>query len=547
MPADNIFVPIQQDDVLGQIPIHIKHPLPRLRVEDSADKPIQTNRFYANAFLGKQDQPIWFQPYFIWWGRGGSDPNQFPTWGMNVGHVEGGDLEVWGLGTQDLKSRRGSAADSPKLTFPIVQGMSFITVGYRNASPLVRTAGKGFQGDLSNPVFIGRSTKYRFKDCEGREWLMYINPASGVEYDGTKLTKIDANTIIFSSNFQGTIQVAKNPSGTDAEALYDKAYGTFVAEAKVYATVNDSRGTYGLTYKKIGSGPLLMFLLPHHLQSLDPEFKSSITKLQLQTTTKGTATAVWTVADSLSFTETNLPTTMTFAPWTHSLTTARIRFPPDFLLFLTSVAELDLRRAISEPITQDSYYLAGKSLSRFANLLWVIKEILNNPEWVARGLEKLKEEMARYIDNVARSPLYYDDTWKGLVTKAGLDGGQGSDCGNTFYNDHHIHFGYFIHTAAVMGALDPGWLEQGVNKRFINMLVKLFKDIAESEYEGRDFPFQRCFDWYAGHSWAKGLFDSADGKDEESTSEDGFASYAIKMWGKVIGDTNMEKRGTATS
>lgn len=69
------------------------------------------------------------------------------------------------------------------------------------------------------------------------------------------------------------------------------------------------------------------------------------------------------------------------------------------------------------------------------------------------------------------------------------------------------------------------------------------KDIAESEYEGRDFPFQRCFDWYAGHSWAKGLFESADGKDEESTSEDGFASYAIKMWGKVIGDANMEKRG----
>jgi len=31
--------------------------------------------------------------------------------------------------------------------------------------------------------------------------------------------------------------------------------------------------------------------------------------------------------------------------------------------------------------------------------------------------------------------------------------------------------------------------------------------------------------------------------DEESSSEDTFASYAIKMWGKVSGDANMEARG----
>jgi endo-1,3(4)-beta-glucanase len=39
------------------------------------------------------------------------------------------------------------------------------------------------------------------------------------------------------------------------------------------------------------------------------------------------------------------------------------------------------------------------------------------------------------------------------------------------------------------------------------------------------------------------LFACEDGKDQESTGEDGFASYALKMWGKVIGDANMEKRG----
>ena len=66
-------------------------------------------------------------------------------------------------------------------------------------------------------------------------------------------------------------------------------------------------------------------------------------------------------------------------------------------------------------------------------------------------LEKLKLELARYVDNSVKVPIYYDDTWKGLVSRAGLtEGDPGSDFGNSFYNDHHFHYGYFIYTAAVV-------------------------------------------------------------------------------------------------
>jgi endo-1,3(4)-beta-glucanase len=71
----------------------------------------------------------------------------------------------------------------------------------------------------------------------------------------------------------------------------------------------------------------------------------------------------------------------------------------------------------------------------------------------------------------------------------------------------------------------------------------LVKDFCESDYAGRDFPWQRSFDWWHGHSWAKGLWEAADGKDQESSSEDGFASFAVKMWGRIAGDAAMEKRG----
>ena len=96
-----------------------------------------------------------------------------------------------------------------------------------------------------------------------------------------------------------------------------------------------------------------------------------------------------------------------------------------------------------------------------------------------------------------------------------------------------------MYTAAVIGHLDPTWLGQGSNKAWVNALVRDFANPVADEY----FPFQRSFDWFHGHSWAKGLFESGDGKDQESTSEDIFATYAIKMWGRVIQDPNMEARG----
>lgn len=432
-----------------------------------------------------------------------------------------------------------STPQEPKMTFPVVQGMSFVTAGYRNAMPTIQTGGKGFV-DFIGPAMIGRSAKYRVKDLDGRDWVIYVNPVPGIDYAADRFFKLDANTIIGPPSFKGTIQVARNPIGAEGEAIYDKASGAFVSEAKLTAVVNDNRATYALNYVKIGTSPLLMFGLPHHIQSLDAELRPWITSLQLRTTTKGVATAVW--AEKLSFTEPSLPVTMHFGPWNPSMNAnTRLRYPTEVLALIAAVAERDLRRAMTEAIPQDSMYYAGKSLAKFATIVWVCKDVLTNDTLATAGLEKLKQEISRYVANQQLHPLFYDDTWKGVVSNAGFDD-PNADFGNTYYNDHHFHFGYFVYTSAVIAYHDPAWLGQGDNKAWTNMLVK---DFAESDYSGRDYPFSRSFDWYHGHSWAKGLFESADGKDQESTSEDGFASFAVKMWGKVSGDANMEKRGTS--
>jgi endo-1,3(4)-beta-glucanase len=438
----------------------------------------------------------------------------------------------------NINLNRDSSVWEPTITFPVVQGMSFVTGGYRNATPVIQCPGRGFRL-ISGPVFVGKSTKYGVIDADGYSWVIYINPIPAIHYDTTAFVAIDTNTFVGPAGFKGTIQVAKNPLGAEGEALYDRATGAFVSEANLTATVTEARGAYSLSYTKVGRSPLLMFVLPHHIQSLDPDLRSHVTRLRLRTTTKGIATAIW--AERLTFIEPNLPTTMGFGPWTPATGLTKTRFSNPTLEIISAAAERDIESVMSEKIPEDSMYYAGKTLAKFATIVWILKEVVVNntaTSWTT-GLDRLKAEMAKYVENRQRYPLFYDDSWKGLVSNAGFSD-PGADFGNTYYNDHHFHYGYFVYACAVIGYLDPEWVGQGDNRAWVNSLVK---DFAESDYHGRDYPWSRSFDWYHGHSWAKGLFESADGKDEESTSEDGFASLAVKMWGRVVGDANMEKRG----
>ena len=89
---DNIFVPIQQENILPQIPIGRHHPVPRKGVEDDDKRTMHTNKFYANAFLGAQNMPVWTHPYHVWWGKGWLETGVLQSFGMNVGHVEEGDV-----------------------------------------------------------------------------------------------------------------------------------------------------------------------------------------------------------------------------------------------------------------------------------------------------------------------------------------------------------------------------------------------------------------------------------------------------------------------
>jgi endo-1,3(4)-beta-glucanase len=166
-------------------------------------------------------------------------------------------------------------------------------------------------------------------------------------------------------------------------------------------------------------------------------------------------------------------------------------------------------------------------------------DLLDSVEAAEAGLKNLQTAFAIFARNEQKFPLVHDTAWGGIVSSASyVTGDPGADFGNSYYNDHHFHYGYFIYTAAVIGHLDPSWIPE--NKSFVNTLVR---DIANPSTQDPYFPVSRNFDWYHGHSWAHGLYESSDGKDQESSSEDAMSAYALKMWGYVIGDRNMEGRG----
>ncbi|PQJ74276.1 glycosyl hydrolase [Polaribacter gangjinensis] len=128
--------------------------------------------------------------------------------------------------------------------------------------------------------------------------------------------------------------------------------------------------------------------------------------------------------------------------------------------------------------------------------------------------------------------FYYNNTWSALL---GYPSGHGQD---TNINDHHFHWGYFIHAAAFMEQFEPGWAAQWGD--MINLLVR---DAASSDRNDDKFPFLRNFSPYAGHSWANGFATFPQGNDQESTSESMQFASSLIHWGRITNNQEITDLG----
>lgn len=150
---------------------------------------------------------------------------------------------------------------------------------------------------------------------------------------------------------------------------------------------------------------------------------------------------------------------------------------------------------------------------------------------VATIKERL-EDWLSYQNNEVAFLFYYNSNWSTLF---GYPAGHGQD---NNINDHHFHWGYFIHAAAFMEQYEPGWASQ-----WGEMVNHLVRDAASPNRNDSLFPFLRNFSPYAGHCWANGFAFFPQGNDQESTSESMQFNSSLIHWGTITGNDEIRDLG----
>ncbi|KAG0341098.1 hypothetical protein BG000_010254 [Podila horticola] len=587
---DSILQPI---DTSPPLPIFLRrtHPIsPAHVLARDISKPLPTNKFYGNWLVGDAHAPIWTHPYGLrwdsvansnWFGHespqqglsishiddsskafGPSDEHQATRYYLNPFLVSMGMSAVEFTGTHGMtvggfgefgctlvmfpaQERDAGREEAPweSITVPVVRGMAFVTGVYRNLTPrvfsniLVRTltldsafmaSGGGGGG--------GGWVKYRFLLENGVTWLVYAKADPG----GAPLTfelQGQGQAVATSGKFSGLLQIAKVPVGNvAAETTYDQAKGVYATNGDLVIRqkyVNSVTAGYRIDWKLAGdtTAPFIHFTLPHHRAILTS--KTTPTTIELVSTTKGKMVAYqgasWHLLEPERLTSDFLP-----EGWANRVTQEQLNE-------IRRQAGLDVDRLDFEAGTNlESMYFAGKGLAKFALLCLVTKDVLQDTTGMyEKCLANLKNAFQRFMDNQQQYPLVYDMTWKGLISSQGLEKGALADFGNTWYNDHHYHYGYFIHAAAVIRHLDPQWTSPAIDS-FVHGLLR---DVANPSSSDPYFPVFRSFDWFMGHSWSQGIFVSLDGKDEESTSEDINLYYAMSLWARAVGNPELDRLG----
>jgi endo-1,3(4)-beta-glucanase len=246
-----------------------------------------------------------------------------------------------------------------KITFPLVQGMGFVTAQYSNLVPVLGSE-IFFRGVKEVSAPRRGMQKFQIELEDRRIWLMYVISSTGssrFQYDMSE----NKRKLLGRGPFTGIIQIAKLPKlVVELESVIDSAAGAFPTAATLSGTVNGSSGRYTFDYTRQGdnnAGKLLMFALPHHFDSFDSKTLMGQTNLQLRSPSKGMLRGIF--GNSWTMQETTLPTDITWLPnggkMNNEVRTA-----------IYQAATADLQQDMQLNTDDASVYFAGKALARFA-------------------------------------------------------------------------------------------------------------------------------------------------------------------------------------
>ena len=298
------------------------------------------------------------------------------------------------------------------------------------------------------------------------------------------------------------------PTNTTTSWSYDPATAKVTTDFNVTTSVKEGTNTN-----------VLMGLLPHQWASLDAN--SPNPSEQSYDSVRGELKML----DGNGFTVTNtfkgvLPTLPYLANYSNG-------FDPTKLEQKIEVIENDT-------FNWEDSYNQGQMLNRMIQTARIADQ-MGDAEALNKMLATIKERLEDWLSYQAGELsflFFYDNDWTALL---GFPQGHGQ---SSNLNDHHFHWGYFIHAAAFMEQFEPGWADDWGG--MVNLLVR---DAASTNRNDNLFPFLRNFSPYAGHSWANGFASFPQGNDQESSSESMQFATSLIHWGSITANDTIRDLG----
>ncbi|PWJ44272.1 glycosyl hydrolase [Sediminitomix flava] len=346
---------------------------------------------------------------------------------------------------------------------------------------------------------------------------------TGSTWEGTNG---DFTSDLNGQNYWSMVLIPEGMSTTEAISLFEPYAFVFPASSKVDWSYDQNTGIVTTDYtitpevKEGNNDTVFWGILPHHWGHLTAE------------SAQPTAYSYATVRGELKMIASN-----TFS--TELRFSGILPAMPDVAKYSDSYNPAELFDKIdamkSEGLsTWTDSYNEGQSMNRLVQTARIADQLgftEARDELLSTVRERLEDWLSAEGGEIAFL-FYYIDEWNALI---GYPAGHRQDSN---LNDHHFHWGYFIHSAAVLEQYYPGWAEKWGD--MINLLVK---DAANPTRDEQMFPFLRNFSPYAGHSWANGMASEPFGNDQESTSESMQFNSSLIHWGTVTGNTEIRDLG----
>lgn len=486
--------------------------------------PLPTNSFFQNYVLKNGDQPEYIHPYSIR-STGAALTVCYPTRNHSPSFVIQTFVEDLTISCPSDAAgvpHRVAAFDdlsvtldvSPTLRAHLVRGCPYVTLA--TAQGAVDVAVASVHAFLEVAPCDQRATKWRLRMNSGQTFLLYASaPIRLAQTDTTHLS---------APGFAGVFRVAYLPDAS-MEPVLDRYSGCFPTGGE--AALNQP---FCLEYhwRKAGvSGELLMLAHPLHLRLLAPGCGVKVLDDLRYRSIDGDLVGV--VGDSWV-----LRTDPVSPTWhsTHGVSEGGVEE-------VAAALRADVAGLASTPITTTSSYFYGKAIARAARFALIAEEV-GCPDVIPAVQSYLKATVTPWLDGSFQgNGFLYDSVWGGLVTRQGLND-SGGDFGFGIFNDHHYHLGYFLYAIAVLAKTDPCWGRKYMPQAY--SMVADFMTLSRNK-PGTSFTRLRMFDPWKLHSWAGGLTEFADGRNQESTSEAVNAYYSAALLGLSYGDTHLATLG----